>query len=196
MKKLRLIGVAVLVAALGGLSACQSTPAPTRDSSDAAQAFNERVVGEYKLGAGDQLRVTVFGEAELSGEYVLDGTGVVSMPLIGDVAALNLTVREFQRALEQSFANGYLRNPRVSAEVLNYRPFYILGEVRQPGEYPYTNGLTVLNAIATAGGFTYRANDNVVMIKGAEDSQEYRVRLEPTTKIMPGDTIRIVERFF
>ena len=196
MKKLRLIGVAVLVAAFGGLSACQSAPAPTRDGSDAAQAINERVVGEYKLGAGDQLRVTVFGEAELSGEYVLDGTGVVSMPLIGDVTALNLTVREFQRALEQRFADGYLRNPRVSAEVLNYRPFYILGEVRQPGEYPYTNGLTVLNAIATAGGFTYRANDNVVMIKGAEDSQESRVRLEPTTKIMPGDTIRIVERFF
>jgi polysaccharide export outer membrane protein len=196
MKKLRLIGVAVLVAAFGGLSACQSAPAPTRDGSDAAQAINERVVGEYQLGAGDQLRVTVFGEAELSGEYVLDGTGVVSMPLIGDVTALNLTVREFQRALEQRFADGYLRNPRVSAEVLNYRPFYILGEVRQPGEYPYTNGLTVLNAIATAGGFTYRANDNVVMIKGADDSQEYRVRLEPTTKILPGDTIRIVERFF
>ncbi|NQY14958.1 MAG: polysaccharide export protein [Henriciella sp.] len=196
MKKLRLIGVAVLVAAFGGLSACQSAPAPTRDGSDAAQAINERVVGEYQLGAGDQLRVTVFGEAELSGEYVLDGTGVVSMPLIGDVTALNLTVREFQRALEQRFADGYLRNPRVSAEVLNYRPFYILGEVRQPGEYPYTNGLTVLNAIATAGGFTYRANDNVVMIKRADDSQEYRVRLEPTTKILPGDTIRIVERFF
>ena len=196
MKKLRLIGGAVLVAAFRGLSACQSAPAPTRDGSDAAQAINERVVGEYQLGAGDQLRVTVFGEAELSGEYVLDGTGVVSMPLIGDVTALNLTVREFQRALEQRFADGYLRNPRVSAEVLNYRPFYILGEVRQPGEYPYTNGLTVLNAIATAGGFTYRANDNVVMIKRADDSQEYRVRLEPTTKILPGDTIRIVERFF
>ena len=196
MKKFRLVGVAVLVAAFGALSACQSAPTTTREGSDAAQAINERVVGEYKLGAGDQLRVTVFGEAELSGEYVLDGTGVVSMPLIGDVMALNLTVREFQRALEQSFADGYLRNPRVSAEVLNYRPFYILGEVRQPGEYPYTNGLTVLNAIATAGGFTYRANDNVVMIKGADDMQESRVRLEPTTKILPGDTIRIVERFF
>ena len=79
---------------------------------------------------------------------------------------------------------------------MNFRPFYILGEVRQPGEYPYTNGLTVLNAIATAGGFTYRANDDVVLIKGADDTAEYRVKLDPTTKIMPGDTIRIVERFF
>ena len=196
MNKFGSISAAMLLALISGLAACQSAPAAGGGTSNTTPTMSERVVGEYKLGAADQLRVIVFGEPELSGEYVLDGTGTVSMPLIGDVSALNLTVREFQRAVEERFADGYLRNPRVSAEVMNYRPFYILGEVRQPGEYPYTNGLTVLNAIATAGGFTYRANDNVVMIKGAEDSQEFRVRLEATTKIMPGDTIRIVERFF
>lgn len=177
-----------------GISACQSTPATSGGAEPEAMA--ERTVGEYRLGSADQLRITVFGEPELSGEYVLDGTGTVSLPLIGEVPALNLTVREFQRAVEARYADGYLRAPRINAEVLNYRPFYILGEVRQPGEYPYTNGLTVLNAVATAGGFTYRANESSILIKGAEDSEEFRLKLDPSTQILPGDTIRVVERFF
>lgn len=179
---------------MAGVSACQSSN--VSDASSEVEAMAERTVGEYRLGASDQLRVTVFGEPELSGEYVLDGTGTVSLPLVGDIPALNLTVREFQRAVEARYADGYLREPRVNAEVLNYRPFYILGEVRQPGEYPYTNGLTVLNAVATAGGFTYRANESFILIKGAEDSTEFRVKLDPSTPILPGDTIRVVERFF
>lgn len=191
MKRL-VIGMVGLL--LVGVSACQSSTVSDASSETAAMA--ERTVGEYRLGASDQLRVTVFGEPELSGEYVLDGTGTVSLPLVGDVPALNLTVREFQRTVEQRYADGYLREPRVNAEVLNYRPFYILGEVRQPGEYPYTNGLTVLNAVATAGGFTYRANETFILIKGAEDSTEFRVKLDPSTPILPGDTIRVVERFF
>ena len=179
---------------MAGVSACQSST--VSDASSEVEAMAERTVGEYRLGASDQLRVTVFGEPELSGEYVLDGTGTVSLPLVGDIPALNLTVREFQRAVEARYADGYLREPRVNAEVLNYRPFYILGEVRQPGEYPYTNGLTVLNAVATAGGFTYRANESFILIKGAEDSTEFRVKLDPSTPILSGDTIRVVERFF
>lgn len=185
-------GLAVLAAFV--IVACQS--APISDDPDRGNTIANRVVGEYRLGAADQLRVTVFGEPELSGEYILGGGGTVSLPLIGDVSALNLTVREFQDSVTEQYAAGYLRAPRINVEVMNYRPFYILGEVRTPGEYPYTNGLTVLNAVATAGGFTYRANDDVIMIRGADDSQEYRVELEATTRIMPGDTIRVVERFF
>lgn len=186
------IGLATLM--IGGVTACESVPTGSTASEPTAMA--ERTVGEYRLGAADQLRITVFGEPELSGEYVLDGTGTVSLPLVGEVPAMNLTVREFQRAVEARFADGYLREPRINAEVLNYRPFYILGEVRQPGEYPYSNGLTVLNAVATAGGFTYRANESVILIKGAEDTQEFRVQLDAATPILPGDTIRVVERFF
>ena len=186
------IGLATLM--IGGVTACESVPTGSTASEPTAMA--ERTVGEYRLGAADQLRITVFGEPELSGEYVLDGTGTVSLPLVGEVPALNLTVREFQRAVEARYADGYLREPRINAEVLNYRPFYILGEVRQPGEYPYSNGLTVLNAVATAGGFTYRANESVILIKGAEDTQEFRVQLNAATPILPGDTIRVVERFF
>ncbi|WP_233353230.1 polysaccharide biosynthesis/export family protein [Henriciella mobilis] len=158
--------------------------------------MTDRVVTEYRLSNADRLRVTVFGEPELSGEFVVDGQGFLSLPLIGDVNVEGMTVREFQRLAEERFGDGYLREPRVSAEVVNYRPFYILGEVARPGEYPYTNGLTVMNAIATAEGFTYRANKRFVLIKGAEVDEEIRVELKPTLKVQPGDTIRVVERFF
>lgn len=180
------------------LAACQSAPAATgREVAAADQAVvAQRPVADYQLGSSDKLKVTVFGEPELSGEFVVDGQGFVSLPLIGDIKVEGLSVREFQRLAEQRFGDGYLREPRVSAEVINYRPYYILGEVTRPGEYPYTSGLTVMNAIATAEGFTYRANKRYVMIKAIEDGQEIRVELTPTTKVQPGDTIRVMERFF
>lgn len=179
------------------LAACQSAPAaPSSTAGPADPVLAERPVTDYRLGSSDKLKVTVFGEPELSGEFVVDGQGFVSLPLVGDINVDGLTVREFQRLAEQRFGDGYLREPRVSAEVINYRPYYILGEVTRPGEYPYTSGLTVMNAIATAEGFTYRANKRYVMIKSIEDGQEIRVELTPTTKVQPGDTIRVMERFF
>ena len=164
------LGLSLALIALAGGTACETVP--TRAAGGDQSPIAEREVGEYKLGGGDELRVTVFGEPELSGEYVLDGTGTISLPLIGQISALDLTISEFQSAVEARYADGYLRAPRVNAEVMNYRPFYILGEVRSPGEYPYADGLTVLNAIATAGGFTYRANENVILIKSADDAEE------------------------
>ncbi len=188
------LGTYFTFAAAALICACQSSPSV--GSLGQGQSNPERVVGEYRLGASDEIRVTVFGEPELSGEYLLDGAGSVSLPLIGQVTALDLTLREFESVVAARFANGYLRNPRVNAEVMNYRPFYILGEVRTPGEYPYSSGLTVLNAVATAGGFTYRANDKFIYVRGADDTQEYKVGLDPTTPILPGDTIRVAEKFF
>jgi polysaccharide export outer membrane protein len=153
-------------------------------------------VEEYRLGSGDKLRIIVFNEADLSGEFLVDGSGMVSMPLIGEVAAMGLTVREFQRSVETSLKDGYLNDPKVSAEVLNFRPYYILGEVNRPGTYPFSDNLTVLNAVATAEGFTYRANQRVVFIRRANDTQERQVPLTSTTRVSPGDTIRIAERIF
>jgi len=189
------IGISLVFAAVIALTGCQSS-APASSRTTDVDSIGQREIGEYRLGASDQIRITVFGEPELSGEYLLDGTGTVSLPLIGEVTALDLTIREFEGAIAQRYSDGYLRDPRVNAEVMNYRPFYILGEVRTPGEYPYTSGLTILNAVATAGGFTYRANDDVILIRGADDDQEQRVRLDPSTPILPGDTIRVIERFF
>ena len=118
------------------------------------------------------------------------------MSLIGEVSAKNKTVRQLQRDIEAKLKDGYLREPQVSAEVMTYRPFYILGEVNRPGEYPYTNGLTVMNAIASAGDFTYRADKRKIVIKSVDSDSERTVDLTPTTVVRPGDTIRVKERFF
>jgi polysaccharide export outer membrane protein len=162
----------------------------------AQKADVTREVPEYRLGSGDKIRVITYGEESLTGEFQVGGSGKVSLPLVGEVDAAGLTAREFQGRVESALKDGYLRDPRVSVEVLNYRPFYILGEVTKPGEYPYTNGLTVLNAVATANGFTYRANKNKVFIKRADGSAEEEFPLTSTTQVAPGDTIRIGERFF
>lgn len=153
--------------------------------------------GGYRLGTGDKLRVTVFGEEELGGQYEVDGTGFVRMNLIGQVKAAGLTPQEFESDLKAKYESGeYLKDAKVSVEVTNYRPFYIIGEVQKPGEYPYVNDMSILNAVAKAGGYTYRANENSVYIRRNGDSKEVSVPADQTTKINPGDVIRIPERFF
>jgi polysaccharide export outer membrane protein len=121
---------------------------------------------------------------------------MVDIPLVGQVKAKGLTTVEFGHAVEDALRDGFLKDPKVSIEVMNYRPFYILGEVTKPGEYPYSNGLTVLNAVATANGFTYRADTHHVFIKRANDPVERQVELNTLTTVEPGDTIRIKERYF
>lgn len=155
-----------------------------------------REVPEYHLGSGDKVRVITFGETSLSGEFFVGGSGKISMPLIGELPAAGLTARDFQASVEQALKEGYLKEPRVSVEILNYRPFYILGEVEKPGTYPYTTDLNVVNAVATAGGFTYRANKKQVFIKRQDSGKEEDYSLDSNTPVAPGDTIRIGERFF
>lgn len=150
----------------------------------------------YLLGSGDKLRVTTFGEPTLTGEFTVGGNGVVSLPLVGDISAQGATVAQFRDRFVEALKDGYLVDPRVSVEVLTYRPFYVLGEVNRPGEYPYTNSLTVQNAVATAGGFTYRANTRRVFIKRQGEMAEREYELTVGTMVAPGDTIRIGERFF
>ena len=160
------------------------------------ETADARVIEEYRLGVADKVRVTVFGEAALTGEFLVGGNGKISLPLIGETQASGLTIGEFQEEVATSLRDGFITEPRVSAEVLNYRPFYILGEVSSPGEYPYTNSLTVLNAVATAGGFTYRADNRRVFIKRASGDAEEEFPLTTSTRVAPGDTIRIRERLF
>lgn len=150
----------------------------------------------YRLGTGDKLRVIVYGEDSLGGEFVVGSTGRIALPLIGELEAAGLSLTQLQARIVGALANGYLKEPRVSVEVLNYRPYYILGEVNKPGEYPYSNGLTVLNAVATAQGFTYRANTRKVLIKRADGSTEEKESLSPNMRVLPGDTIRVIERWF
>lgn len=150
---------------------------------------------DYTLGSGDKLRVIVFGEQDLSGEFDVTGTGKVSLPLIGQVQATGLTLNQFEDEIANKLKEGYLTSPKVSVEVLNYRPFYIIGEVDKPGEYPYTNGMSVLNAVAVAGGFTYRARQDQVFITRGGDA-EREMAAGQTVPVLPGDIVRIPERFF
>ena len=184
------------LAACVGLLTCLIPPTSFAAEPAAAESAAVRVVPDYRLGAGDKVRVITFGEEALTGEFFVGGSGKISLPLIGEVQAAGSTVPDLQTEIERTLKQGYLREPRVSVEVLNYRPFYILGEVTRPGEYPYTNGLTVLNAVATANGFTYRANKDKVYIKRADGQEEKAYPLTSMTPVAPGDTVRIGERFF
>lgn len=151
----------------------------------------------FRLGAGDRIRVTVFGQEDLSGEFEVDGTGRVSLPLIRSVQAKGLTLAELEQAITERLQPDFLKDPRVSIDVLNYRPFYIIGEVKEPGSYPYVNGMTVWNAVAMAGGFSYRARKSEVEIKrGGDTAQTAWQDADPDTIVYPGDVIRVPERFF
>jgi protein involved in polysaccharide export with SLBB domain len=150
----------------------------------------------YRLGSGDKIKVIVYEEKDLSGSFEVSGDGVVALPLVGPVSAQGLSIREFEKAIELKLLDGYLRNPRVSIEVLNYRPFYILGEVKEPGSYPYVNGMTVLNAVALGGGYTYRANkDRITLIRAGTTEKDKEI-VSQETRVLPGDVVRIEERFF
>jgi len=153
-------------------------------------------VAGYRLGSGDKLRVTVFNEKDLSGDFDVNDQGLVSLPLIGQVKVGGLTINEAQDLITQKYGKDYLVNPRVNVEVLNYRPFFILGEVKSPGSYPYVSGMTVLNAVALAGGYTPRANRNNISIKRATSPQANEVEVQEDSAVLPGDVIRIHERFF
>ncbi len=149
----------------------------------------------YRLSGGDKIRLTVLGDTANTGEYAVDGEGVVSLPLAGNIPAKGMTLAEFRTAVETRMAT-YLRNPHIAAEVVNFRPVYILGDVTNPGEFPYAQGMTVYSLAAKAGGFTYRANTRSVFIRHGSEATETRYRLSSGTAVQPGDTIRIGQRVF
>ncbi len=151
---------------------------------------------EYELGAGDKVKITVFGHDDLSGQFLVGGNGDVALPLIGKVPAGGLTVTELEARIVDALKPDYLKNPRVSVEVLNYRPFYIIGEVKQPGSYAYVSGMTVVNAIALAGGYTYRARENRIYVTRGTDPESLKRPADHDTLILPGDVIEVPERYF
>lgn len=161
--------------------------------SAAAQGVEDAI---YRLGTGDRLRVTVFDEPDLSGQFEISVGGVVSLPLIGEVQATGVSLNELEHAIEAKLLDGFLKHPRVSLEVLNYRPFYILGEVNRPGGYPYVAGMTILNAVALAGGYTYRARKGRIKLQRAEAAEAEGDYVEESGIVLPGDIITVEERFF
>lgn len=195
------IVLCVLVLLLTGLpgtawrSAAQSASAnaPSAASTGASPAATEG----YRLGSGDHVRITVYGQPELTGEYAIDGGGMLSFPLIGQVRAGGLSAIDLEKALISRLQPDYLKNPSVSVEVLAYRPFYIVGEVRAPGSYPYVSGMTVLNAVALAGGFTYRARESsFYVMRPNPDGNRTKLDAVADTPVFPGDVITVRERYF
>jgi polysaccharide export outer membrane protein len=186
-----LLTVLVAVVSLSGFqaSAQQASSVPDPRVTDVRPSAE---MLDYVLSRNDQLRITVFGEADLSGEFVIDSGGSIALPLIGNVQAAGMNLRTFQRELERLFREGrYLVDPRVSAQILNFRPIFVLGEIRTPGEHEFVAGLTLLNAIAQAGGYTPLANVRRVFIRREGVDEEFEVAVRSGVAIMPGDTIRV-----
>jgi polysaccharide biosynthesis/export protein len=161
-----------------------------------APEFAVEGTAPYQLASGDKLRVIVFGQDNLSNIYAVDGSGRISMPLIGIVDAQGRTTQQLERAIEAKLRAGYLREPKVSVEVDAYRPFFVLGEVTNSGQFPFVNGMTVQTAVAIAGGFTPRGQRNYAEITRLMDGQLVTGTVPITYPVRPGDTIVIKERWF
>lgn len=179
----------LFLAVWGSYAAAQQ---PAADSTALA------TLDTYALGPGDKLRIIVFGEPSLSGEFNVSDTGKIAIPLIGGVDVQGKSVPAAQEMIRAMLADGYLKTPQVSLEVLRYRPYYIYGEVVRAGEYPFASGLNVQQAIAAAGGYSYRATRRYVFVKRSGKAQEERLdfRSNPVIAVLPGDTLRIGERHF
>ncbi|MEQ8396061.1 polysaccharide biosynthesis/export family protein [Thalassobaculum sp.] len=151
---------------------------------------------EYRLDHGDHLQITVYGQDELTGSYVVDGSGEISMPLIGAVSAGGGTTDDLEARIADKLKPKYLNDPNVAVQVTTYRPFYIVGEVKNPGSYPYVDGMVVMTAVALARGFTYRAREDQFYITRSLDPDRQLRAANPDSPVMPGDLITVRERYF
>jgi polysaccharide export outer membrane protein len=187
---LRCVGAMVFAGMLAG---CAS--GPIGGSSDAIQQ-STAAAQAYQLGTGDKIHIAVFNEDNLSGDYTVAPDGRITLPLAGGVQAAGLTVPQLQQSVSATLKNGFVQDPNVTITASDLRPYYILGEVNKPGKYGYSSDLTVLNAVATAEGFTYRADMSAIYIRHASEPAEKEVELTSTTAVLPGDTIRVTQRYF
>jgi protein involved in polysaccharide export with SLBB domain len=158
------------------------------------QAMIDAAKGSHRLQAGEKIQVTVSGEASLSGDYQIDPDGALSLPLAGTVKAAGRTEAELEQELSKKFRSEYLRKPKVTVRLTEFRPFFILGEIEKPGAYPYTSGLNVLSAVAIAGGTPDRGSKSTVLIQHAGESGMREYPLASNVPILPGDIIRIPQR--
>lgn len=193
MARSLVFGIAVAV----GLQLCGcglSSVAPVTEAEQ--QALTAAAIAAPRLQAGEKIRVTVFGEDNLSGAYDIDPSGFVSLPLAGTVRAAGLTQAELEQVLAKKFRTEYLRSPKVTVTIASFRPFYILGEVEKPGEYPFKSGLNVLSATAMAGGTTYRASRSTILIQNPGETSMREYPMSSSVPVLPGALIRVPERYF
>ncbi|WP_394648385.1 polysaccharide biosynthesis/export family protein [uncultured Sphingomonas sp.] len=188
----------MIVSAMALLAGCagRGGDLPLQSASSLGRDQATPIDSTYQLGVGDQIALTVYGETDLSHNYAINPNGTIDVPLIGTVKAQGRTVGDVSTEIRQRLSDGYLRNPSVAGTIVTYRPFYILGEVNKPGQYPYQTGMTLEGAVALAGGYSYRAQQNHVFIRPETGGGEAKVEATPGLAVRPGDTIRVAERFF
>lgn len=186
---MRLRHMMTAAALAASMSACASyQPAPA--------AFHKALNEPYRLDSGDKVRVTVFEQEGLTNTYAVDKSGYVAMPLVGAMPARGQTAAELEAAIATKLRDGFLRDPDISVEVETYRPFFIMGEVTQGGQYAYVPGMTVQNAIAAAGGFTARAEQKTVDLTRQVNGKVATGRVLISDPVQPGDTVFVRERWF
>jgi protein involved in polysaccharide export with SLBB domain len=189
-----------LCALLFALTACaghwdEQSPHPYGVSSAGMGQLPLAAAGDYRIATNDKIKVTVEGEAELSGEFPVNKAGSVNGLYVGPIQAAGLTLPQFEHAYASKLREGdILKNPRVKAEITNLRPIYVLGEVKRPGQYAFVNGMTVQKAVALAEGYTYMASENTVEI--TRSGTKVTIDLTTEMKVMPGDELRVPSRLF
>lgn len=188
--------ISLSVAAIAGGPLKLAGCADVSSAPPAARLKPAELSRVYRLGVGDKLKVSVFGEPDLTGTFEVNALGAVPMPLIGEVPAKGRSIKDIRDSIADRLSRGYLKDPKVSIEVLNYRPIYIHGEVRSGGEFPFKNGLKLRDAIAVAGGYSYRADQSHVLLIREGEPLEVRIALPADFDVLPGDNIRVPERFF
>ncbi|MGE0117995.1 MAG: polysaccharide biosynthesis/export family protein [Dongiaceae bacterium] len=181
------VRVLMAVVALAMMSAC--------GGPNVAETVTVPDAEPYRLDNGDQLRITVFGQDAMTGEYTVDGSGNISMPLLAQVQARGLTAQELEGAIgDRLVSEGLLVSPSINVQILTYRPFFILGEVAAPGQFAYIENMTVLTAVAMAGGFTHRANTDGFTVTRKVGNKVIEGRAQRNTLVKPGDVIYVHER--
>ena len=195
----RCILCAITVIAAVELAGCNDYSNPASATGvQLASASTVPAVGPrtYILRPNDQIRLQIYGETNVSGVYTIDGGGMVSIPLAGRIHAAGLTPAGLERTITKHLNGTVLTDPHVNVQVATYGPIYIRGEVKQPGQFPYVPGLTIGDAVALAGGYTYRADETTAYVRPADSSREMARTLRTDVPVSPGDNIRIPESYF
>lgn len=153
-------------------------------------------MSQYQFGSGDRINISVFGQDDLSMEIRLPDVGTINYPFLGELKLVGMTAAEVESLIYEGLLGDYLVNPSVSVSIVEYRPFFIDGEVKRPGGYPYQPGLSVNKAAALAGGYTERANKDKITIVRETDGQQFEFSVSVTDMIQPGDIVTVNQRFF
>jgi polysaccharide export outer membrane protein len=172
--------------------AAQVSPAMAKDTPAATPSFRDA----YRVGTGDRLKISVYNAEKLSGEYPVGGDGKIAVPMLGRVLVAGLTLDGIADTLTTRLKDGYLLNPSLTVDIQAYRSVFILGEVDKPGQYPYTEGMTLLQLVSQAGGFTYRANRGTIKLRHEGEAKEAKYRVDGDGMVRPGDTVVIMQRYF